>query len=116
IEAWLPRGELIQAVDGNFYGTTPTGGQYGGGTVFMMDSSGHVTVLHSFGRYDGSNPAPGVTQGSDGALYGTTGFAATLCCSSGVVFRLSVSAFNHVPAITSAVAATLTVGNAGTFV
>src|SRR4029077_9806517 len=67
------QGPLIQATDGNLYGTTTGGGQYGGGTAFRMDLNGNVTVLHSFGSdADGRFVMPGVVQGSDGALYGTT--------------------------------------------
>src|ERR1700733_4985384 len=43
---WSP---LIQANDGNFYGTTFDGGgsQNGGGTIFRMTSSGTVNALYS---------------------------------------------------------------------
>jgi uncharacterized repeat protein (TIGR03803 family) len=50
-----PRGVLIQAADGYFYGTTDGGGVYGSGTVFRMTSAGVVTILHSFAySMDGS--------------------------------------------------------------
>ena len=49
-----PRGALIQATDGNFYGTTSvtrdTPERYGG-TVFKMTPSGTVTVVHAFNRW-----------------------------------------------------------------
>src|SRR5437867_2796749 len=117
--AW-PWGELIQGSDGNIYGVARTGGQFGGGTVYRMDNLGNVTVLHSFGNgYDGSAPAAGVVQGSDGALYGTTeqGPGYSNFASGGVVFRLDVglSPGDQAPAITSASATTFTVGSAGTF-
>ena len=41
-------GELTQDSAGNFYGTTDGGGINGDGTVFKMNASGEVTVLHSF--------------------------------------------------------------------
>src|ERR1700719_36246 len=54
---------LIQATDGNFYGTTAIGGgsaecPWGGcGTVFTMTPAGAVTVLHAFaGGSDGALP------------------------------------------------------------
>src|SRR5262245_56556213 len=42
-----PDQPLIQAKDGNFYGTTKTGGA-GFGTVFKMTASGTLTTLRSF--------------------------------------------------------------------
>jgi uncharacterized repeat protein (TIGR03803 family) len=68
-----PYAGLIQGSDGNFYGTTYTGGSAGFGTVFKVTPDGTETVLHSFaGGGDGANPYAGVVQGSDGNFYGTT--------------------------------------------
>ncbi len=47
-----PSTSLIQVSDGNFYGTTPLGGEFNVGTVFTMTPAGVETVLFSFG----SNP------------------------------------------------------------
>ena len=88
-----PRAALIQATDGNFYGTTFQGGAYGQGTVFAITPSGSLTTLYSFcpqsGCADGANPVGGVIQASDGNFYGTTNAGGA--DSSGTVFRLSVS-------------------------
>jgi uncharacterized repeat protein (TIGR03803 family) len=67
-----PNAGLIQASDGNFYGTTVSGGSNAAGTVFKIDPSGNFTVLHSFDGNDGSGPYAGLIQGSDGSFYGTT--------------------------------------------
>jgi uncharacterized repeat protein (TIGR03803 family) len=85
-----PYGALIQASDGNFYGTTLTGGQYGPGTVFKITPGGTEAVVYSFGvtGTDGGNPSGGVIQGRDGYLYGTTGGGGT--SGSGTVFRVSL--------------------------
>jgi len=40
---------LLQGSDGNFYGTTTNGGQFGLGTVFKLTPAGVATVLYSFG-------------------------------------------------------------------
>ncbi len=64
-------GRLIQATDGNFYGTTSWGGTYGVGTVFKLDGSGSVTTLHSFGHFEGAYPKAALLQGADGNFYGT---------------------------------------------
>jgi uncharacterized repeat protein (TIGR03803 family) len=72
----LPTGALIQATDGNFYGTTQVGGAYNQGTIFKMTPSGTVTTLYSFCPQsfcnDGANPYAGLVLGSDGVFYGTT--------------------------------------------
>lgn len=70
----VPIGGLVQGNDGNFYGTTASGGTFFQGTVFRMTSSGSVTVLHSFNSFlgEGAVPIGGLVQGSDGNFYGTT--------------------------------------------
>ena len=67
---------LVEAPDGNLYGTTRTGGPGGGGTVFEMTPTGGFTVLGSFSS-DAliCNPNGPLTVGSDGNLYGTAGNA-----------------------------------------
>jgi uncharacterized repeat protein (TIGR03803 family) len=64
--------ELIQASDGNFYGTSHAGGSSGLGTVFKVSPAGVVTTLISFTGPNGSAPSGGLLQASDGNLYGTT--------------------------------------------
>ena len=63
---------LMQATDGNLYGTTYSGGAFGDGTVFQITTNGVLTILHSFSGADGANPWAGLVQGRDGNLYGTT--------------------------------------------
>ncbi len=62
---------------GTLYGTTFTGGAFGTGTVYKLDTDGRFTVLHSFNgsdpfRSDGGSPFAGVIIDSAGTLYGTT--------------------------------------------
>jgi uncharacterized repeat protein (TIGR03803 family) len=69
----LPSAGLVQATDGNFYGTVGYGGAYGWGTVFKITAAGMLTTLHSFtSGLDGSYPFTGLVQVTDGNLYGTT--------------------------------------------
>ena len=68
-----PQAGLVQAANGDFYGTTYTGGTKNQGTVFKMTSTGQLTTLHSFAGVptDGAYPeAPLMQYG--GNFYGTT--------------------------------------------
>ncbi len=81
---------LVQATDGNFYGTTFYGAGSGGccGTVFEITAAGTLTTLHSFDTTDGGYPYAGLLQATNGEFYGTTtGGGAT---AHGTVFNLSV--------------------------
>jgi uncharacterized repeat protein (TIGR03803 family) len=81
---------LIEASDGNFYGTTQIGGTQNAGTVFKMTPSGDFTTLYSFCSQtsctDGQNPYAGLVQADDGNLYGTTAFGGVN--GAGTVFKL----------------------------
>jgi uncharacterized repeat protein (TIGR03803 family) len=71
-----PYGQLVQATDGNLYGTTYYGGVSDVGTVFKITPSGTLTTLYSFCSQsecaDGEYPKAGLVQATDGNLYGTT--------------------------------------------
>jgi uncharacterized repeat protein (TIGR03803 family) len=76
---------LIQASDGDFYGSTLDGGTSNGGTIYEIAPSGTETVFHSFA----SMPWAGLTQGSDGNFYGTTASGGS--SGHGTVFKLAPS-------------------------
>ena len=86
-----PYGSLVQATNGNFYGTTVTGGANRGGTVFEITPSGKMTILYSFcsksACADGSSPYAGLIQAADGNLYGTTYDGGSR--DAGVVFKMT---------------------------
>jgi uncharacterized repeat protein (TIGR03803 family) len=85
-----PRAALVQASDGNFYGTTQNGGLYDHGTIFRMTPSGATTTLYTFtGGQDGGYPTASLIQGSDGNLYGTTSLNGAY--NAGTVFQVSTS-------------------------
>jgi uncharacterized repeat protein (TIGR03803 family) len=75
LDGGVPQTGLMQATDGNIYGTTSQGGAAGGGTIFQVTRTDIFTTLHSFILADGIDPetsSPGLMQGSDGKLYGVT--------------------------------------------
>lgn len=66
-------GAMIQASDGNLYGTTLEGGPANAGTVFQLTIGGVLTQLLGFDmQSDGSYPRSVPLQASDGSLYITT--------------------------------------------
>ena len=90
-----PSARLVQASDGNFYGTTYAGGasgncQGGCGTVFRITPGGTLTTLHSFDWYDGASPSAALVQGTDGNFYGTT-YGGGVNHYYGTVFRITPS-------------------------
>jgi len=89
-----PQAGLVQGSDGNFYGTTATGGVNFNGTVFRISPGGNYTNLYSFvgPPNDGNSPVAGLVQGRDGNFYGTAaGGAPNANCPNGcgTVFRIS---------------------------
>jgi uncharacterized repeat protein (TIGR03803 family) len=94
-----PQGTLIQATDGNFYGTTLAGGLNvnGGnnGTIFKITPGGTLTTLYLFCSVlvqgecdDGTQPYAGITEGTDGNFYGTTGSGGT-GADGGTVYKIT---------------------------
>src|SRR5690242_21078010 len=68
-----PVGSLYRNAQGNLFGTTYSGGQYGDGVVFKLDTAGVETILHAFdGGDDGKWPTAAVVSDEQGNLYGTT--------------------------------------------
>ena len=97
----LPRAGLTFDQAGNLYGTTQSGGAYGGGTVFELtpnpDGSWTKETLHSFTGTDGRGPVAGLIFDQAGNLYGTTGQGGNPndCVNDsgcGVVFKLTPNA------------------------
>ena len=83
---------LVQATNGDFYGTTAKGGVNGfnGGTGFKITPSGTLTTLYSFCSQgecaDGEYPDAGLVQDTHGDFYGTTYFGGAN--GDGTVFSL----------------------------
>lgn len=91
-----PWAGLVQANDGNLYGTTTYGGGLNCsndcGTAFRITPAGQLTTIHSFCTStcaDGFHPYAGLIQGTDGNLYGTTSIGGVNF--GGVIFKLTTS-------------------------
>jgi uncharacterized repeat protein (TIGR03803 family) len=83
-----PFAALVQASDGNFYGTTTQGGIQALGTVFKLDQQGHLSTLYTFGGNPGDAKFPaGLTEGTDGNLYGVGSGGGT--SNDGALFRIT---------------------------
>lgn len=67
-----PTAALIQATNGDLYGTTSSGGANNDGTVFKITPAGALSTLHSFDGTDGEEPTGPLLQATNGDLYGTT--------------------------------------------
>jgi uncharacterized repeat protein (TIGR03803 family) len=84
-----PRGGLLQARDGNFYGVACTGAVGDYGKLYRVTSSGSLTTLFTFSGTDGNFPQSILVQGNDGDLYGTTYRGGN--SDEGTVFRITTS-------------------------
>jgi uncharacterized repeat protein (TIGR03803 family) len=87
---------LVQAADGNLYGTTNIGGDnafcpFGCGTLFKITTAGELTTLYDFCSQascdDGANPQATLVQGTDGNFYGVTEIGGTN--NAGTTFAIS---------------------------
>ncbi len=85
-----PEAGVVRDSYGNLYGTTTNCGTAGLGVVYMLDTNGNETVLHSFtGGADGGNTYTGVTLDPEGNLYGTTEYGGT--AGLGDVYKLDAA-------------------------
>jgi uncharacterized repeat protein (TIGR03803 family) len=87
----FPSAPLIKATNGNFYGTTYSGGtgENGFGTIFEITPGGTLTTLHKFEENDGAYPYSSLVQGGNGNFYGTTSAGGRY--GQGTVFEITPS-------------------------
>src|SRR5205823_2282312 len=99
---------LVLGTDGNFYGTTGSGGLgfsgdswSGNGTIFRLTPEGVLTTLISFNGTNGNSPQAALLQAKDGNFCGTTAYGGEGCglgpviggagYGFGTVFKLTLS-------------------------
>jgi|GEM_PF-4017429 len=80
----FPEGAMIQAGDGNFYGTTESGGMNASGIIFKITPGGFFTQLHEFRRGLGFTTSA-LTPAGPGLFYGT----ASVGLGNGAVYQVS---------------------------
>lgn len=114
---YYPVGGLVLANDGNFYGTTRSGGSTDAGTIFRMTPQGKYTVLYEFHGYDGKYPLVTLTQHTNGLFYGDTqeGGAISDYChqNCGVFYSLDMGLSPFVSLVPAAAKVEKTVGILG---
>jgi uncharacterized repeat protein (TIGR03803 family) len=95
-----PQAGLVQATNGDLYGTAALAGPNGWGTIFKITPNGALTTLYNFcsqsGCADGAHPAAKLVQATNGDLYGTTEFGgiANPSCylgTCGTIFKITPS-------------------------
>jgi uncharacterized repeat protein (TIGR03803 family) len=85
-----PKGSLVQASNGIFYGTTEIGGTNNAGTIFKITKSGTYTVIKNLaGATDGDSPNGSLIQGTDGNLYGMNYSGGAN--SGGTIFKITLA-------------------------
>jgi uncharacterized repeat protein (TIGR03803 family) len=114
---YYPAGGLVQGDDGNFYGTTRSGGSADAGTIFRMTPQGKYAVLHEFHVYDGKYPLVTLTQHTNGIFYGDTqqGGATSNYChqNCGVFYSLDMGLSPFVSLVPAAAKREATIGILG---
>src|SRR5437588_932142 len=89
VDGRVPLAGLIEGRDGALYGTASEGGRMWG-TIFKLNKDGSgFSVVYAFAGplLDGRGPQGPVTEGSDGALYGTVSGGGK--SGAGIVFKVS---------------------------
>src|SRR5438477_8439935 len=95
-------GPLVQGPDGNYYGTTRSGGTNvlnRPGTIFQVTANGTLTSLVCFNGTNGAYPESGLVLGTGGDFYGATAYGGPSYQQSmgtplrvpGTIFKMTMS-------------------------
>jgi hypothetical protein len=99
VDGSQPLAGLVEDANGDLFGTTSYGGEYGSGVVFELVNTGTgyasapVTILSFQGAPGGANPDGGVILDANGDLFGTTVNGGTN--GSGTVFEIANTASGY---------------------
>jgi len=90
------RGALVQGPDGFLYATSENGGDYNYGTLFKIktDGSGYSHIVHFDNINTPSLPGYEISFGSDGRIYGMTGYGGAH--QKGTIFAVDLNGSNFV--------------------
>ncbi len=98
---YLPLSSVVQATDGNFYGTTYGNWNYNIGNVYRVTPEGVLTEIYKFCSQpncpEGNTPSA-LVLGGDGNLYGVTLYGGSPVGSvygSGTVFKMTLVRSMH---------------------
>jgi uncharacterized repeat protein (TIGR03803 family) len=79
---------LVIGPNGDFFGTTASGGAFNDGSVFELNpATGNVTILHSFNGADGRQVQNALVFDANGDIFGTTNSGGI---GAGTVWELAV--------------------------
>lgn len=103
VDGGYPKGSLLLAKDGNFYGTVSNGSVNNGGAIFKLTPAGVYTIVRSLSvNTDGGRPAGKIIQGTDNNFYGVNYAGGTY--GYGTIFKLTTAGvytvlkhFNYTP-------------------
>ena len=84
----FPTAALVQATDGNLYGTTEIGGSANSGVIFEITRERKFSVIYNFDNASGAYPTSALVQHTDGKLYGFAGEGGTY--NYGTFFSLDI--------------------------
>jgi uncharacterized repeat protein (TIGR03803 family) len=95
-DGYSPLAGLVMDEAGNLYGSTPSGGTLGYGSIFKLtrdtQSNWNYSLIYNFKSVtDGWGPQGGVVLDGAGNVYGTTAAGGITSCSCGTAFELSPS-------------------------
>jgi uncharacterized repeat protein (TIGR03803 family) len=88
-----PVAPLVQASNGNYYGTTPEGGISNFGVLYELGANFGETVSHTFTSSGARTPEGGLVQGTDGNLYGVSISAGNL--DGGILYTWNPSTLTY---------------------
>ncbi|HEX3368630.1 MAG TPA: choice-of-anchor tandem repeat GloVer-containing protein, partial [Candidatus Cybelea sp.] len=102
-DAQHPLAGMLAGKNGEYYGTTQSGGNPGNGAIYEVTAAGSEQVIYSFqSGADGADPVSTLIMDKKGALYGTSETGGGSGCEGpgcGTVFKLTLSGQSWVESV-----------------